>query len=255
MCFDDESEDTRGVGIDADKLIELIEFQLGEDDAEGSVEYSGGQLLVRKTAAGIAKIKALLASIAKDRGGLVDLDVRIYRMPPAVFGRLRAEATNITQAGEAILSKALADGTVDLLSSHRVVAHDGQRVYVRRGGSQSLVCDLEVNQTGVIPVLNPVINVVNEGLVVELRPLVDRVRKIVMLDAALSLSKIRSPIAAREIKGVELELPHMEIARTGASTCVPLGRGALLGGVFKIDEAGKPMTCVVYVRPQLVQSR
>jgi hypothetical protein len=255
LCFDDEEDNTLGVGISPDKLVELIEFELGEDDAEGSVEYSGGQLMVRKTAAGVAKIKALLDRIAVDRGGLVDLEVRIYRMPPTFFAKVRHEANGLSDAGEALLNKAVADGKVGLISSHRVVAHDGQRVYVRRGGSQSLVADLEVNQTGVIPVLNPVINVVSEGLVVELRPLVDRARKVVMLDAALSLSRLRSPIEAREIKGVELDLPFMDIARTGASACVTLGRGALMGGVFKIDQSGKPMTCVVYVRPNLVQSR
>ena len=47
----------------------------------------------------------------------------------------------------------------------------------------------------------------------------------------------------------------MDIARMGSSARVPLGKGALMGGVLRLDEAGKPMTCVVYVRPQLVRAK
>jgi hypothetical protein len=250
-----DADETTGVGISPDTLIELIETELGEDSERGSVEYSGGRLILRKTAAEVARVRALLARLSQERGGLVDLEVRIYRMPPEVFTRLRGRATALDDAGEAALAQAVTDGQAELLSSHRVIAHDGQRVHVRRGGSRSLVSDIEVNQTGVVPVLCPVVNVVNEGLVVEMRPIVDRKRGLVLLDAALSLSTLGSDVEGRTIQGIALELPSMEIARSGTSACVPLGRGALLGGVFRMDAPGKSPTSVVYVRPKLVRAR
>jgi hypothetical protein len=257
LCFDDEeSEMTRGVGISPSKLIELIEAELGDEDDRGSIEFTAGRLIIRKTAAAIETIQRLLKRVSKNRGGLVDLEVRLYRMPPTLFATLRSSASALTLKGEAALAKATADGRATLLSTHRVIAHDGQQVHVRRGSSRSFIADIMVNQTGVVPVVYPEVNVLNEGLVVELRPLVDRERRAVLIDAALSLTGLTDEPESRMVEGIELELPKLGIIRTGSSTCVPLGQGALLGGVFHIDgEAGKPQTCVVYVRPHLVQGR
>ncbi len=257
LSFDDDDAGiTRGVGISPGKLIELIEVELGEDDTRGSVEFTAGRLIIRKSAAAIASIQRLLKRLSKDRGGLVDLEVRLYRMPPTLFAKLRASASALTLKGEAALAQATEDGRATLLSTHRVVAHDGQQVHVRRGRSRSFIADIEVNQTGVVPVVNPNVNVLNEGLVVEVRPLVDRERRVVLVDVALSLTGLTDEPESRMVEGIELELPKLGIVRTGSSTCVPLGHGALLGGVFRIDgEDGRPQTCVVYVRPHLVQGR
>jgi len=112
----------------------------------------------RKPAATIERIEAFLNELREDRGGLIDLELRVYQMGPDLYARLRDQAHALTAEGEALL-----EAEAELLSAHRVIAHDGQRVYVRRGGSRTYCADIEVNQTGVVPVLNPVVNALNEG--------------------------------------------------------------------------------------------
>jgi hypothetical protein len=249
----DEEESSGGVGIDADKLIELLEFHLHQAGVEdGSVEYSDGRLLLRLPPAWLAWVETFLEELRRDRGGLIDLEVRLLRMSPALFERLRADSAALTPAAEETLRAALAVASARLLSSHKVVAHDGQRVHVRRGGSRAYMGDLEVNLTGVVPVLNPVVTVLNEGLVVELRPTLDRQRGLVLLDVALSLSELDDPIATSKVADLAVELPRMRIARTAVTCVVPVGRGALLGGAFATEPGDDSLTCVVYVRPRLI---
>lgn len=248
-AFDSYGEETGGVGLDGDKLVELVENELG-DDVGGSIEYSKGRLLTRLPAAASARVDALLALLRRDRGGLVDLEVRVYQLTAEAFAAVRDQAAGLSDEAEARLQAG--DGAT-LLAEHHVTAHDGQRVHVWRGRSRSYLADIEVNQTGVVPVLNPVIAVINEGLVVEARPLVDRARGQVLVDVALTLSRVQEPVEMQTVTDLEVELPRLEIARTTASGAVQLGRGALLGGVLRTGAEGPDaVTCVVYVRPRLI---
>lgn len=248
---DEESDQMTTVGIDGDMLIELIESEVQTGDGE-SVEFSAGRLITRLRPASRERLSRLLAHLRRDRGGLVDLEVRVYRVTSALFSQLRAESNSLSDRAEALLKAG--DGAT-LLASHRVMAHDGQRVHVFRGRSRSYVADIEVNQTGVLPVLNPEIAVINEGLVVEARPLVDRVRGTVLLDVALSLTRISEPVEVVSISDLEVELPVLQIARTTCTGAVPLGRGTLLGGTLDTGaEADDAVTCLVYVRPRLINA-
>lgn len=256
LSFDesDDSSSTPTVGIDADMLVELAEAAVGDDGpGGGSIEYSAGRLITRLRPAQQRRVTALLADLRRDRGGLVDLEVRVYRVTAAVFVQVRAEAHALGDAAEAILKAG--DGAT-LLASHHVLAHDGQRVHVWRGKSRSYVADIEVNQTGVVPVLNPEVAVINEGLVVEARPIVDRVRGMVLLDVALSLTRVTDPIEVADIEDLQVELPLMQLSRTTSTGAVPLGRGALLGGTLDTGaEADDAVTCLVYVRPRLIEGK
>jgi hypothetical protein len=237
--------------LDADKLVELADRARGEE-SPGSVEYSAGRLVTRLAARDHAKVEALLQQLRAVRGGLVDLEVRVYRLPAALFAELRDEALGLSAEAEQKLLDAEKAGRVARLAAHRVVAHDGQQVVVRRGKTRSLVADLEVNQTGVVPVLNPVIVAVHEGLAVEVRPIVDRAHGRVQVDVALSLGKLADKVETRELEKIEVELPEMALARTATSAVVALGKGALLATG---DAQDGQLLSVVYVRPTLVQSK
>jgi hypothetical protein len=108
------------------------------------------------------------------------------------------------------------------------------------------VADIEVNQTGVIPVQNPVVNVLHEGLMIGIRPLLDRNSKQVVVDVSFSRSRLQDKIETRIIDKIELELAKMSISRTTCTASIPLGRGALLGGTFSQSETDG--NCVVYIK-------
>lgn len=250
-AFDAGGERTSGVGLDGDKLVELLEGAAGRLASDEALELRGGRLMARLRPATAARVTRLLAELRRGRGGLIDLEVRVYELGAAAYEALREEAAALGDAAEARLA-AGGDG-VRLLASHHVTAHDGQRVHVWRGRSRSYLADIEVNQTGVVPVLNPVVAVINEGLVVEARPTVDRARGVAVVDVSLSLSRVADPVPTTKVVDLELELPRLRIARTTATGAVPLGRGALLGGVLRTGaEPEEALTCVVYVRPRLI---
>lgn len=254
LCFEDDDEDERtaGVGIEPDLLLELLEEHLGED-SEVACEYSRGRLLVRGTPEEFASVARFLDLLRAGRSGLVGLDLRLYRMPFDVFAQLRSRSGGLDAAGEALLARAEQEGTAVRLASHRVVAHDGQRVVVHRGTARTYVGDVEVDCTGVVPVTNPVPVVLNEGLVVEARPLVDRAHGRVLVDLALSLARSHADSERRKVGGLELELPTLDIVRGAVTAVVPLGRGALLGG--SLAAPGDALASVVYVRPRLLLRR
>lgn len=248
----DFSEDHWQPVLEADRLIELIEAELGEESERGSVEFSSNRLVVRKRAADHARIRGLLERLRGARRGQLLVDLRFYRMPRAVFARLAPHAQALRDEDEAALARALAAKEVTLVARQRIVARDGQQVVVRQGGSRALVGDLTVDQTGVVPVLNPVVRNVNEGLVLELRGMIDRSRGQVQLDLALTQAKLAGT-EVRKLAGVELELPRLALTRTAATLLTPLGRGALGAGSFASGEAGEGL--IVYARATLSQKR
>ncbi|MCO5165302.1 MAG: hypothetical protein M9894_02905 [Planctomycetes bacterium] len=252
-AFDAEGEETPGVGLEAHMLVELVTDAAGPLADDDSIEVRGGRLIARLRPAAAARVDALLATLRQGREGLVDLEVRVYELDAAAYAALRDQGA-LSDEAEARLAKG-GDG-VTLLATHHVTAHDGQRVHVWRGRSRSYLADVEVNQTGVVPVLNPVVAVINEGLVVEARPVVDRARGLALIDVSLTLSRVADPVPTAKVVDLELELPRLRIARTSASSIVPLGRGALLGGVVRTGaEPEDALTCVVYVRPRLIAGK
>ncbi len=242
--------------LDADKIVELLEGELGRAGFEGgTIEYSAGRLLVRKPPEAHALVERLLTQLRAPRAGLVDLDIRLYRLPAALWNELRPEALALSPEAEGRLSRAERDGSVQRLAAHRLVGHDGQRVVVRRGQTRAMVVDVEINQTGVVPVPNPVVRAIVEGLAVEVRPVIDRVRGQALIDVAVSLGKLGAKNEARTYEGFELELPEMALTRSTSTAAVPLGRGALLGGGLVTDGAPGGPIVMVYVRPQLIQGK
>lgn len=239
--------------LGAEKLLELAEAEVGDDNV--SLEISNGRLLARCQSSVHTKLAGLLKKLRQGRHGLIDLELRVYRMPAKLFIELRKESLSLSDKAEARLVQAQIKKELELLASHRVVAHDGQQVFVRRGGSQSIVADLEVNQTGVVPVINPVVSVVNEGMVVEVRPILNGLDKTVMLDVALSISELDQNLETRKIHDIDMQMAKMRIARTSSTSILKLGRGALLGGAFRTGTDNDEMTCVIYVKPKMIKDR
>jgi len=76
----DEDEDM-GPGVDPDKLIELIEMLLSdEEEAVGEVQYGNGILVVRKPLSAHLKIQKLLESLRRTVGILVTVECRFIEV-------------------------------------------------------------------------------------------------------------------------------------------------------------------------------
>lgn len=248
-------EETAQPVLELDTLIEVLESELEgvEVGDSASIEISGTRMVVRHTKAGHAKIREVLARLRSVREGQLLVELRFYKLPREVFASVADRASRLTEDDERILAKAVAAKRASLLSTHRVVATDGQRVVVRQGGSRAVVADVEVNQTGVIPVLNPVVQNVNEGLVLELRGLANRDDRLVHLDMSLTRAKLAKGGEVRKLAGIEVELPQLSLTRTAASLIVPFGQGAFMAG--SLATGSDEDAVVVYTRVRLIKGK
>lgn len=159
-------------------------------------------------------------NISSSGGGIYQLNV------------LKAERYQL----EAILSGVAKDQEIRKLNSPRVTAFNGQIAHTLVVNQAAYIQDLEVNQTGVIPVINPVIDVLNSGSILEVRPTVSHDRKYVVLEIQPTLAERLTPErAVLQLSGnftvVPIELPVLSVTKIKTTITVPDGGTVLVGGL------------------------
>lgn len=127
------------------------------------------------------------------------------------------------------------------VSSPRVTVFNGQRAHLLSVNQRAYIQDVEVNQTGVIPVLNPVISILNTGSILDVRPTVSYDRKYVMMEVrptqALQTGTRSSVVTlAGANTSIPIELPTIVIQRIRTSVTVPDGGTVLIGGIKDVQE-------------------
>lgn len=137
---------------------------------------------------------------------------------------------------EAILEAVKKKQKARMVSSPRVTVFNGQRAHLLSINQRAYIQDVEVNQTGVIPVLNPVIGILNTGSILDVRPTVSYDRKYVMLEVRPTLASqtgTRSSIVtlAGGNTSIPIELPTIVVQKIRTSVTVPDGGTVLIGGM------------------------
>ncbi len=137
---------------------------------------------------------------------------------------------------EAILTGVGKDQEIRRLNSPRVTAFNSQTSHTLVINQAAFIQDLEVNQTGVIPVINPVIGVLNSGSILEVRPTVSYDRKYIVLEIQPTLAeRLQSEIAVLNLSGnftvVPVELPVLSVTKIKTTVTIPDGGTVLVGGL------------------------
>ena len=137
---------------------------------------------------------------------------------------------------EALLTGVAKDQEIRRLNSPRVTAFNTQTAHTLVVNQAAYIQDLEVNQTGVVPVINPVIGVLNTGSILEVRPTISFDRKYVVLEIQPTLAeKIGQDEAILTLSGgnttVPVQLPILSVTKLKTTVNVPDGGTVLLGGV------------------------
>lgn len=307
LSFDDDAgEENQGVGVGAEKLQELVERVGG--DTEGTVDFSGGILIVRKPAEVHKKIIQLLDALRKTVGIMVTVEARFVEVqdnfletigvdltglpqningprgsafPPVSAGYTFTDAqgeNNVRASMINLLSNAVGNGSgnpfnlIDsggsafqynvitdqfqlqaileavkkkqrarLVSAPRVTVFNGQRAHLLSINQRAYIQDVEVNQTGVIPVLNPVIGILNTGSILDVRPTVSHDRRYVSLEVRPTLAQqsgTRNSIVtlAGANTSIPIELPTIVVQKIRTTVTVPDGGTVLIGGLKDLQE-------------------
>ncbi|MFP6633685.1 MAG: hypothetical protein VCD16_13710 [Planctomycetota bacterium] len=137
---------------------------------------------------------------------------------------------------EALLTGVAKDQEIRRLNSPRVTAFNTQTAHTLVVNQAAYIQDLEVNQTGVIPVINPVIGVLNTGSILEVRPTISFDRKYVVLEIQPTLAElIDTSEALLNLSGgfttVPVQLPVVSVTKIKTTVNVPDGGTVLLGGL------------------------
>lgn len=130
----------------------------------------------------------------------------------------------------------------NVINAPKITVFNGQRSHVLNIQQRAYIQDVEVNQTGVIPVLNPVIGLINSGAILEVRPTVSHDRRYVTLEVKPTLAtelppRIPAPVTlAGGFTSIPIELPVITVQKLRATVTIPDGGTVMLGGLKNYDE-------------------
>lgn len=247
-----------GAGFDWEKIEELFCRFLPED-ADYSVRYTGGRLFCYLPEDLIPRIESLLAKMRACSGYAINIEVKYIRTTAQYLSELakKGDGSAIYLSREAesqLLSDAAQKKDVEIVTSSEVMAADGQTVHLREGQQVSLLMDYDINTVG-IPTLQPVVRVVNEGLICQFRPQVMMSGKLIDINVLASLSGLRKDMRKGKFMGGEIVFPSMRMSRLRTNVQVPSGTAVLVGGTAATaaDGEGDSHRFVVYLKPTLAQ--
>jgi hypothetical protein len=237
---------SRSVVLDRDTIQQRVVDALGSagiEPADDQVSWSGNVLTVRAPPAALAAVEASLAPVLAAASPLVSVDCIL--IPLEVLDGLTPEwRSDPGSFPREAFARALHDGRARLLS---VAARSGQRAATGSRGIKAMVVDQEVNQTGVIPVVNPVIEGMRSGDRLEVRPVILSGRDAIWLD--LVVGRARTGGERKDLGGDfgEIELP--ETRETLISTTLVARPGTpVVAGVIQ-DRQGLAALVRAEIRP------
>ena len=127
----------------------------------------------------------------------------------------------------------------EVVNSQMLSVHDSQRAYVTVINQRAYIQDFDVEVAQFQAVADPVINVLNEGIVLDVRPTILENRKWLRLEIQPTVARV---VALRDFSTTlggntapgEFQLPELEVQSVNTSAFLPDGGSLLLGGLSRI---------------------
>ena len=126
-----------------------------------------------------------------------------------------------------------------VVNSQMLSVHDSQRAYVTVINQRAYIQDFDVEVAQFQAVADPVVNVLNEGIVLDVRPTILDNRKWLRLEIQPTVARIVSIRNFSTTLGgntapVEFQLPELEVQSVNTSAFLPDGGSLMLGGLSRI---------------------
>jgi type II secretory pathway component GspD/PulD (secretin) len=130
---------------------------------------------------------------------------------------------------------------VELVTAPRLLVFNTARSNLTVLNQVAYVQDYDVEIAQAASIADPIINVVEDGVILDVRPVVSADRRYITLELRPTVAELKRPI--REIvtslgnsgNPVTIQLPELEVSRARTSVPMPDGGTILLGG-FKVHE-------------------
>jgi type II secretory pathway component GspD/PulD (secretin) len=129
--------------------------------------------------------------------------------------------------------------TFELVNSQTLSVNDTQRAYVAVVLQKAYIQDFDVEVAQFQAVADPQVNVLHEGVVLDVRPTIHENRQYLTLEIQPTVAKV---VNVRQISTtlggntspVNFDLPELEVQSINTSAVIPDGGSILLGGISDI---------------------
>lgn len=261
--------------ITGEDLASLIRNNVAEDSwqhEKASVRFEAGLLAVTNRRSVQEKIRQYLAYWRAFFGKMIAIEAAVVSADPPLWARLRAAGLPdrpmvlAPDSVRALFDAAREGKSAELLKSLRVTAHPGQRVNLKDAHRQAYVRDVDVQIATAAVAFDPVMDVLESGMIVDVRPYLEpfgdavtievratRAETEAVTERKLRLSRevnLAAPIEAPQEKGSKtaadprrqamsfpaeprLELPRLALDRVRTTITVRQGETAVAGSTFR----------------------
>ena len=233
--------DFRGLGgfPDANDLIDLDDVLSGGDDnASGGFDNSGDGLGDTNPSAGFffdeagrwqtrARTENMLGNYGTER--------------MSAAGGLSMQFAFLDDAQTSLILRAVEkNNRSQELNSSNIMAQNTQRAFMTVLNQVTYIQDMDVEVAQAASVADPVIGVVSDGIVIDVRPIISHDRKYITLELQPTVATLLRPIPefTSSLSGlttpVTLQLPELFIASAKTNAIVPDGGTVVIAGLRKL---------------------
>jgi hypothetical protein len=158
----------------------------------------------------------------------------------STIGGITTQITFLNDLEVSAILRAVEKSTDYQLINNQVLSvHNTQRAYVAVINQQAYIQDFDVEVAQFQAVADPQINVLHEGVVLDVRPTIHHDRKYLTLEIQPTVAKV---VALRTFSStlggntspVEFQLPELEVQSVFTTAVIPDGGSILLGGLSNI---------------------
>ena len=246
--LDEESESPLFGGISEERpqpygtieeLCELLQASVepASWDEGGTISVAGQSLVVFASPIVLSKVGEYLNALRERTFVSVTTELKIVEVSREVRQRLIGGDTALSDEQLGALNDALADGRASVLFSARTLGLSKQQTYLGHGTQHAVQSDADVEVAQTARTTDPVVDVLQTGGFVSVRPTISDDAAKVVLELDVRLEALEEPIRSREtIENGILDLPSLERSGFRTALSVSDGRWALAGKGGRGDE-------------------
>ncbi len=232
-------------------LVELIRTFVAEDswsNKRNDIKAGAEKLTVVQTGDVLRQIESMLTVLYARRMRRIDIAVSL--LPPSVFEQVVKEEK--LDAGALLFPEDLFDRAVahagDAAITWRRTADEGEGCAFRPLYQRMSMKDIDVNQTGTAPVVNPLMGLLRNGVGVELRCARTPLENTFLMDFTVSRITTSPAGNIRKMPQGDLELPHLGCTSLDGSVLCPAGKTVLLGRFTWSQKQPAPFVVLARIR-------
>ena len=228
--------DWRGIDNPGSPFSDLDDVNLDLDPTRGLDNSGDGATLIPPSSGAFL-----------DEGADGDLKARTENFFGSALGSSLSTIGGLTAqwqfiddiAASMILTLVEKSENVELINDQMLSVHNTQRAHVTVINQRAYIQDFDVEVAQFQAVADPVVNVLTEGIVLDVRPTIQHNRRYLTLEIQPTVAQVValtdfSTTLAGQTAAVTFQLPELQVQSVFTTAVVPDGGSILLGGLSRI---------------------